>query len=92
MMKEMVAERVVGMAIDVVNDNKEAILGVAVKGIKRIPKNVPYIAAGAVAGATIALGGVYVYNKIQEKKEEKMTKMEEELNRKVAEILAELNK
>ena len=88
MMKEMVAERVVGMAIDVVNDNKEAILGVAVKGIKRIPKNVPYIAAGAVAGATIALGGVYVYNKIQEKKEEKRNKMKEQMRE---EIIAELN-
>ena len=88
MLKEMVAERVVGMAIDVVNDNKDVILGVAVKGIKRIPKQVPYIAAGAVAGATIALGGVYVYNKIQEKKEEKMAKMKEQMRE---EIINELN-
>ena len=84
MMKEMVAERVVGMAIDVVNDNKEAILGVAVKGIKRIPKQVPYIAAGAA----MALGGVYVYNKIKDRQEEKRNKMKEQMRE---EIIAELN-
>jgi 4-hydroxybenzoate polyprenyltransferase len=84
MLKEMVAERVVGMAIDVVNDNKEVILGVAVKGIKRIPKQVPAMAAGAV----LALGGVYVYNKIKDRQEEKRNEMKEQMRE---EIIAELN-
>ena len=76
MLKEM-CEAVV---VEAVRENKEEIMAVAIKGIKRIPKNVPYIAAGAA----MALGGVYVYNKIQEKRNKMKEQMREE-------IIAELN-
>ena len=84
MLKEMIVKETAELVMDVVKENKGTIAAVAVKGIKRIPKNVPYIAAGAA----ITLGGVYVYNKIQEKKEEKRNKMKEQMRE---EIIAELN-
>ena len=80
MLKEM-CEAVV---VEAVRENKEEIMAVAIKGIKRIPKNVPYIAAGAA----MALGGVYVYNKIKDRQEEKRNKMKEQMRE---EIIAELN-
>ena len=80
----MIKEMCEAVVVEAVRENKEEIIAVAVKGIRRIPKHIPYMAAGAA----IALGGVYVYNKIQEKKEEKRNKMKEQMRE---EIINELN-
>jgi hypothetical protein len=84
----MLKEMCEAIVVEAVRENKEEIMAAAVKGMRRIPKNVPYIAAGAVAGATIVLGGVYAYNKIKDRQEEKRNKMKEQMRE---EIIAELN-
>ena len=84
MLKEMIVKETAELVMDVVKENKGTIAAVAVKGIKRIPKNVPAMTAGAV----LALGGVYVYNKIKDRQEEKRNEMKEQMRE---EIINELN-
>ena len=75
MLKEMIVKETAELVMDAVKENKGTIAAVAVKGIKRIPKNVPAMTAGAV----LALGGVYVYNKIKDRQEEKRNEMKEQM-------------